>query len=151
MCIRDSVLTPYLDQSIDVDGAEFSPDGLFIAYSVLSAGQARVSVSPFDGSGRITLNYEYILQSWTSDGKGLVLLDPVSNALIMVELETSDRIRWLGEPQVLYQSERLLGGHMLSDRSLMMYESDDIDLKGNRLEVITNASVFLQSLAPPTQ
>jgi serine/threonine protein kinase len=148
--LNTSEFTPFLDQRLEALNGQFSPDGQRVAYTHIVNGNAQVSVSPRNGIGRLSLDGDFfILESWTTDSKALLLNDYNENRLLQQSLSASGRVSVFGEPTLLYESEYFYSGHMLDSREILIFESEEDPDMYHNFSVITGADQFLKSIAPP--
>jgi hypothetical protein len=133
-------------------GAQFSPDGRWIAFASDEAGHYQVFVRPFTGENRKWL----VSQSgryprWSGNGKELFLRD--GNRMIAVDVTADGQEPSFSTPKVLWEQRYQFGSAQVSanydvsaDGQRFVMVKDDA--AANRLNVIINWSEELKRLAP---
>ena len=95
----------FLESSFATFGAEFSPDGRWLAYESDESWILQIYVAPFPGA-EIKMQVSPaggLAAKWRSDGKELFYLD-LAGRLMKVDVKSIGRKLELSAPQMLFQT-----------------------------------------------
>jgi len=97
---------PLVQSQFDIEGAAFSPDCKWVAYTSSDPGQPEVYVTSFPDGAR---KYQVStgggqIPRWRADGKELFFLAPQNSNLVAVNVEQNGQELRLGTPHPLFQA-----------------------------------------------
>jgi len=131
LAIPDRDPKPLIDQNWVIRGAQFSPDGQWVAYASNESGRMEVYVSPFpsmNAKWQVSTNGG-IEPRWRRDSKELYYLAP--DATMMATPLTAGASFQAGSPFALFQTHRRVA---ISSQDLFSY---DISPDGQRFLIAT--------------
>jgi len=142
-------ISPFLDPNLTIETAGYDPSGAYLAYTESTPSSYRVWISPSDGSGRVAIEGDYIFESWLPDRQAILVFDVVRNALVEIPLQLDRSIRVAGSGRDVIVSEDIVSGQVLSDGSILLWDSHEADDKTNHFDLITSFRRYLNEVAPP--
>ena len=144
-------ISEFVKAGTGLSSAEFSPDGRFVAFTTESGGKAQTIIAPSDGSGQISLDTDLVFDDWSLDSQSIYVTD-ITNVtdreVFRYYFDTRGTIRLTGQIESVVKSDRLAGVYVIADGTVLVLESADRLDENNSINVITNASQYLETLAP---
>jgi Tol biopolymer transport system component len=146
---------PFLDSRFSKTGAQFSPDGQWVAYASRETGSSQIYVTPYPGPGGThpVSTDGGTLPRWARSGRELFYVN--GGKMMVVEIQTSPVFR-AGIPKMLFEKNRGAivypdsGNDVSPDgkRFLMVQQEAAPQAPRDQLHVVVNWFEELRRLAP---
>ena len=147
---------PFLDTRFPKYGAQFSPDGHWVAYVSGESGTYQVYVTAYPGPGPThpISTDGGILARWSATGNELFYLN--GSKMMVAEIQTSPTFR-AGIPTMLFENKDLMPARfnvawfdvaLDGKRFLMLKPDTALHAQSNQLNIVLNWSEELRRLAP---
>jgi serine/threonine-protein kinase len=145
-------IQPFLQSAFNLAGAQFSPDGRWIAYSSDESGRRELYVQPFPGPGGkwmvSTEGGQYL--RWAPNGREIFYRN--LDKMMAVPVETQPAFK-AGTPHMLFQSTGYLGlanyDVAPDGQHFLMIKQEESAATPKELNVILNWPEELKRRAPP--